>query len=244
LLWHRPSPDRSKRRHRLRWQPSRRPADDISRPGRARAPRRTLNGLNEPPPANGCLALHTRPGAPRPLRSPGSFEVVLSTPFAPPAPAQQQRAAAGVVVGTNQNGNTAIPATGPCSSARGTQVEKAVAEAPVGGTVSVRMLLQPDWTGVLQGIGGGPVVVRNGKVVFRANELFTTRAAASAGSAHGDRPARGREDRDAGRGRAAARVQRWPDELRAGLAMQRLGCVTAPRSTPAARARWRSTAPC
>ena len=222
VLWHRPSPDRSSvgidsggnlRVDRLTtfstWQGS--------------GPRRTLNGLNEPPPANGVSLYTAAWGAATPPQ-PGSFEVVLS-PFAPLLPNNSELP--GVVVGTNQNGNTAIPATGAVLVARGTQVEKAVAEAPVGGTVSVRMLLQPDWTGVLQGIGGGPVVVRNGKVVFRANELFTPEQLLP------------RDPRTAIGQRADGKIVmlvvdgRQPGysagltNYELGLAMQRLGCVTA-----------------
>jgi hypothetical protein len=39
--------------------------------------------------------------------------------------------------------------------------------------VTVRLILQPDWTGVTDAIGGGPLLVRNGVGVFDARELFT-----------------------------------------------------------------------
>src|SRR3970282_488477 len=35
-------------------------------------------------------------------------------------------------------------------------------------------ILQPGWETVADAIGGGPVLVRNGRPVFRANEAFTT----------------------------------------------------------------------
>jgi hypothetical protein len=57
--------------------------------------------------------------------------------------------------------------------ARGAAIaQKLAAEAPVGTKLAARVLLKPDWTGVAQGLGGGPVLVRNGKAVFRSNEAF------------------------------------------------------------------------
>ena len=34
------------------------------------------------------------------------------------------------------------------------------------------MILRPDWAGIPNAVGGGPVIVRNGGPVFRANEAF------------------------------------------------------------------------
>jgi hypothetical protein len=46
-------------------------------------------------------------------------------------------------------------------------------EAPVGTPLTTRLILQPAWTGVTSALGGGPVLVRNGKPVFRSLEEFT-----------------------------------------------------------------------
>jgi hypothetical protein len=43
----------------------------------------------------------------------------------------------------------------------------------VGRTVRIRLILRPAWSSVVNAIGGGPVLVRSGKPVFRANEDFT-----------------------------------------------------------------------
>jgi hypothetical protein len=40
--------------------------------------------------------------------------------------------------------------------------------------VTVRLILQPDWSTVADAIGGGPVLVRDGAPVYRSNEAFTT----------------------------------------------------------------------
>ena len=58
--------------------------------------------------------------------------------------------------------------------ARGAAAAKLIAEAPLGTTVTIRLILQPDWATVPDAIGGGPVLVRDGLPVFRANEAFTT----------------------------------------------------------------------
>jgi hypothetical protein len=47
------------------------------------------------------------------------------------------------------------------------------AEAPVGTPLTTRLILQPAWTGVVSALGGGPVLVRNGKPIFRSLEDFT-----------------------------------------------------------------------
>jgi hypothetical protein len=58
--------------------------------------------------------------------------------------------------------------------ARGTAAARLQAEAPVGATVKIRLILKPAWSTVVNAIGGGPVLVRGGKPVFRANEDFTS----------------------------------------------------------------------
>ena len=57
--------------------------------------------------------------------------------------------------------------------ARGNAATKLQAEAAVGTTLTLRAILQPDWGTVSDAIGGGPVLVRDGKPVYRANEAFT-----------------------------------------------------------------------
>jgi flagellar hook assembly protein FlgD len=57
--------------------------------------------------------------------------------------------------------------------ARGSAAAKLAAEAPVGTTLTVRFALNPTWDGVVNALGGGPVIVANGKPIFRANEGFS-----------------------------------------------------------------------
>ena len=58
--------------------------------------------------------------------------------------------------------------------ARGSQVAKLQAEATPGTAILNRLILSPDWlaTGVTDALGGGPVIVRNGKPVWTAGEDF------------------------------------------------------------------------
>ena len=58
--------------------------------------------------------------------------------------------------------------------ARGNAAAKLQAEAQPGSVVTLRLILQPDWSVVSDAIGGGPVLVRDGAPVYRSNEAFTT----------------------------------------------------------------------
>ena len=101
--------------------------------------------------------------------APGSVETVLE-PFPPATPNVE---VAGQVVAVGGGGNTPIPTDGAVLVARGTAATNRVrAEAPVGSTVRVRLILQPDWAGVTDALGGGPALVRSGKAIFNANEAF------------------------------------------------------------------------
>ena len=71
-------------------------------------------------------------------------------------------------------GSVFIPPDGAVLVARGTAAQRLAEEVPLGSTVTVRLILRPDWTGIADAVGGGPVIVRNAGPVFRANEAFTT----------------------------------------------------------------------
>jgi hypothetical protein len=137
-------------------------------------------GLNEPP-ARSAVTLYTPVwGAATPAES-GTVEAILA-PFPNTTPNTTLTAPVTQVV---QGGNQAIPPNGAVLVARGAQVNTLNAEAIVGGTVAIRLILTPRWSEVREAVGGGPVLVRNGKPVFRANESFTasqlfTRTARSA----------------------------------------------------------------
>ncbi len=77
-----------------------------------------------------------------------------------------------VVQVSSTAGSTPVPPDGAVLQARGSAAAKLAAEAPVGATVTVRFALNPTWDGVVNALGGGPLIVSKGKPIFRANEGF------------------------------------------------------------------------
>jgi hypothetical protein len=124
--------------------------------------------VNQPPGANG-VTLYTPQWGPTTPPQPGSLEAVIQ-PFPPTVPNGELT---GNVTIHSQGGNSGIPPDGAVLVARGTAVPRLLAEAPVGTPVAVRLQITPDWTDVQHAVGGGPVLVRDGKPVFRHFELFT-----------------------------------------------------------------------
>ena len=130
--------------------------------------RRAVNDMNEAPGVNG-VSLFTPSYGPSTPSLPGTVGVVIA-PFPPALPNTDLL---GPVVAVTNGGPTAIPRDGAVLVARGTAAQRLAAEAPIGVELALRLILRPDWTGVTDGIGGGPVLVRNGGAVFRSNEAFT-----------------------------------------------------------------------
>lgn len=183
--------------------------------------RRALN-FNQPPGTNG-VSLYTRSWAPTTPPFGGTTEAVLSAfPDARP-----NTDLTGTVVEIKTGGNTPIPAGGAVLVARGSSASKLLAEAPVGTTATVRLTFNVDWSAVTDAIGGGPVLLRAGKPVFRANEGFT------AGQLAPRNPRTAVGQRADGRIILVAVDGRQPGysvgmtNFELALAMMRLGCVTA-----------------
>ena len=79
----------------------------------------------------------------------------------------------GTVTQVTTSGRTKIPPGGAVLVARGTQsTAQLTAEAPVGQQVEALLSLSPDWSGLASAIGGGPLLVKNGKPIFHAGESF------------------------------------------------------------------------
>jgi hypothetical protein len=125
--------------------------------------------LNQPPAAN-AVSIFTPSWGPATPPAAGVVEAVLS-PF-PPATPNTDHFGTVVQIGET-SGGTRIPPNGAVIVARGTGAARMAVEAPLGTSVFVRFALTPDWAGVPDALGGGPVLVRSGKPVFRANEAFT-----------------------------------------------------------------------
>jgi hypothetical protein len=132
--------------------------------------RRPLTGLNEVPGANG-ISLFTKDWGATTPRLQGAVTAILS-PWDRALPDADLPA---TVSDLRQGGGSVrISPSTAVLVARGTAAEKLLAEAPLGTAVTIRLILQPGWETVDDAIGGGPVLVRDGAPVFRANEAFTT----------------------------------------------------------------------
>jgi flagellar hook assembly protein FlgD len=186
--------------------------------------RHPLTGINQPPRADGT-SLFTPDYGPTTPRIPGVAEVVLQ-PFPAAVPDVDLT---GAVTQVHTGGGIAIPKNGAVLLARGSQVPKLQSEAPLGQPVLAHLILQPDWpaAGVTDALGGGPVIVRNGKAVWTAGEDFlpTQLGPRNPRTAVGQR----RDGKivllavDGRRGGYSVGMTNW--EL--AQAMLRLGCVTA-----------------
>jgi exopolysaccharide biosynthesis protein/flagellar hook assembly protein FlgD len=128
-------------------------------------------GLNDPPSENGYSLFTSAYGATTPA-APASAEVVLH-PF-PAVTANTDLVGVVASVLSPSAGRTAIPVDGAVLQARGTGASRLTTDASLGTTVTVRFTLNPNWDGMVGAVGGGPVIVKDGKAIFRANELFTT----------------------------------------------------------------------
>ena len=131
--------------------------------------RRMLNRLNKEPTKNG-ISLFTPDWGRRTPSYPDGVAVVLA-----PAPAATPNVDLSAPVANVVRGGAAPLAAGTSVLlARGTAAASLLAEAQIGTNVVYRLILQPDWTAVADAIGGGPVLVRERRPVYRSNEAFTT----------------------------------------------------------------------
>jgi hypothetical protein len=128
---------------------------------------RRILGINEPARTR-RTTLYTSAWGPRTPAEANSVEATLQ-PFPATTPNADLTAP---VTQVAQGGNQPIPPGGAVLVARN-DAQFLTQEAPVGTTVSVKLLLTPPWANVTDAIGGGPVIVRNGKPVFRSFEEFT-----------------------------------------------------------------------
>jgi hypothetical protein len=131
-------------------------------------PRRALNGLNQRPGAQGISLFTPVWGDSTPTAS-GTVEVVLE-PMPPAAPFTDLT---GTVIDIKTGGGTPIPRDGAVLVARGGAANRLAEEAVLGGSAIVRLVLRPQWGAVVDAIGGGPLIVRDGQPVFAALEDFS-----------------------------------------------------------------------
>jgi phosphodiester glycosidase len=183
---------------------------------------RRILGINEVPRPN-RTTLYTRAwGARTPAENAGAQAIIQPFPATKPnAPLT------GVVTQYVSGGNQPIPPDGAVLVARGAQAGFLSAEAPIGANVTVLLTLTPPWANVLEALGGGPIIVRDGKPVFRSLEGFTTDQLAYR------HPRTGIGQTPDGRILLVAVDGRQPGystgltNFELALTMMRLGCVTA-----------------
>ena len=131
--------------------------------------RRALNGLNQRPGAQ-AISLFTPVWGPATPAAQGTVEVVLE-PFPPASPFTDLVGPATLI---KTGGGTPIPADGAVLVARGSAANRLAAESAVGENMLVRLVLRPQWGAVVNAIGGGPVIVRDGQPVYSALEDFAS----------------------------------------------------------------------
>ncbi len=129
--------------------------------------RRAFTDLNEPP-TSGATTLYTPAWGPTTPPAASSVAVVLQ-PFPAVTPNTDL---VGTSVQVVPGGAATIPPDGAVLVARGAAATTLQNDAPVGQPVHVQFRLLPDWAagGVTNGLGGGPLLVQNGKPVFKAGE--------------------------------------------------------------------------
>jgi hypothetical protein len=146
---------------------------DIRRVGfsgtwQGRGDQHPISLVNRVPGPNG-VSLFTPAWGPATPATPGALELVVSS-FPPAVPG---RILVGTVSEADHGGNTPVPSGGAIVMARGTAIARLAAEAPVGSPLAVRLTLSPSWDKMVDAIGGGPLIVRFGRPVYRAFEDFT-----------------------------------------------------------------------
>jgi flagellar hook assembly protein FlgD len=121
------------------------------------------------PAGKGRFTLYTPAYGPATPRESGVAEAVIGTL----PPARPGTTLAGTVTRATGGGPTPIPRGGAVLVARGAaSTAELKAEAPVGQQIEAMLSLSPDWEGLPSAIGGGPLLVRNGRPIFHANESF------------------------------------------------------------------------
>jgi hypothetical protein len=183
---------------------------------------RRILGINEPARPNRTTVYTRAWGARTPAESGGAYAILQPFPVTKP-----NTPLTATVTGYAPGGNQPIPADGAVLVARGAQAGFLTAEAPAGSKVTILLTLTPPWTNVPEAVGGGPVIVREGKPVFRSFEGFTTDQLAARS------PRAGVGQLSDGRIVLVAVDGRQPGystgltNFELALTMMRLGCVTA-----------------
>ena len=128
--------------------------------------RRPLAGINKKPKGNQTVLFTPAWGPATP--DVANATVVVLQPFPAATPNTDLQS----TVASTSTGPTSIPVDGAVLVATGAEAAKLASEAPVGTAVTARLILPSSWAGVTAAIGGGPLLVRNHKPVFKTSENF------------------------------------------------------------------------
>jgi hypothetical protein len=134
---------------------------------RGLGPRRGLSALNDQVGPNGTVLFTPDWGRNTPVASDAVEAVFSSFPAAKP-----NGDLTATVTQIVNGGNHPVAAGGAILYARGNAATRLAAESAVGASLTVRMILPSPFSTAVAGIGGGPLLVKNGKPVFRSNESF------------------------------------------------------------------------
>jgi len=132
-------------------------------------PRRPLAGVNQKPKANQTVLFTPAWGPSTPDLPPSTALTVLE-----PLTANINTDLTATVTATG-TGSTPIPADGAVLVATGTEAAKLQAETSQGATATVRLTLPDSWVTVVSALGGGPLLVKDGKPIFSTGENFASR---------------------------------------------------------------------
>jgi len=124
--------------------------------------------VNRTPRGDGT-ALYTPAWGARTPSVAGAFETVLQ-PFPPTTTGDLD----GTSLAQAPGGGTPIPQNGAVLLSIGSQAPRLAAETTPPTVVHVQLVMAPDWPaqGITEALGGGPLVVRNGRAVYTAGEDF------------------------------------------------------------------------
>ena len=128
-----------------------------------------LSRLNEPPAAGGAAVFTPAFGSATPAMTGATAAILFPFPLVTPG-VDLAATVAEVVDGSVP---VSIPIGGAVLLASGAQGRALSAEALVGSQVSVRLDFDRIWDGLVSAVGGGPLLVSDGRPVVGANEWFT-----------------------------------------------------------------------
>lgn len=132
------------------------------------AERTRLDQLNRPL-EKGEIGLFTHAWGDSTPAAPNAVDVVVSG--FPPAKGNVDLS--GTVVSAGMGGGTPIPSGGVVLQAIGPPGKNLLEQALPGLPLTVKLILKPWWEQVKDAIGGGPAIVRHGKVALPTTEEFT-----------------------------------------------------------------------